>query len=112
MKTQTCKTGSYVLLLSALAMSNPGFASDTSSKAVSTTSSQIKDVLTHGEKVHDNHCHKCHSDDVYTRDDRFVKSIDALSKQVIRCKDSTGAPWFDEDTGAVVQFLNTKYYKF
>ena len=66
----------------------------------------------HGKKVHTEHCYKCHTDSVYTRDNRFVKSIDALSKQVVRCKDSNNVPWFDEDTDAVVQFLNQKYYKF
>ena len=66
----------------------------------------------HGNKVHNEHCNKCHTDKVYTRDNRFVKSMDALSKQVVRCKNNTGAPWFDEDTEAVVHFLNEKYYKF
>jgi mono/diheme cytochrome c family protein len=69
-------------------------------------------LLEHGEKMHADHCLKCHTDSVYTRDDRFVKSLNALSKQVVRCKDNTGAPWFDEDTEAVVHFLNEKYYKF
>jgi hypothetical protein len=66
----------------------------------------------HGEKMHAEHCYKCHTDKVYTRDNRFVKSINALSKQVVRCKDNLGIPWFDEDTTAVVHFLNEKYYKF
>ena len=66
----------------------------------------------HGNKMHSEHCYKCHADKVYTRDNRFVKSLDALGKQVVRCKDNTGAPWFDEDTDAVVHFLNEKYYKF
>jgi mono/diheme cytochrome c family protein len=66
----------------------------------------------HGKDVHAEHCYKCHTDDVYTRDERFVKSIDALGKQVVRCKDGNDVPWFDEDTDAVVQFLNQKYYKF
>lgn len=66
----------------------------------------------HGEKMHTEHCYKCHTDKVYTRDNRFVKSINALSKQVVRCKDNLGIPWFDEDTTAVVHFLNEKYYKF
>jgi len=65
-----------------------------------------------GDKMHKEHCYKCHTETVYTRDDHFVKSLDALSKQVVRCKDNTGAPWFDEDTDAVVHFLNEKYYKF
>ncbi len=69
-------------------------------------------LLEHGSKMHNDHCQKCHSDSVYTRDNRFVKSLNALSKQVVRCKDNTGAPWFDEDTDAVVHFLDEKYYKF
>jgi len=66
----------------------------------------------HGKKVHAEHCYKCHTDSVYTREERFVKSIDALGKQVVRCKDGNNILWFDEDTDAVVQFLNNKYYKF
>ena len=66
----------------------------------------------HGNTVHSNHCLKCHTDAVYTRENRFVKSLNALGKQVVRCKNNTGAPWYDEDTEAVVHFLNEKYYKF
>lgn len=68
--------------------------------------------LAHGEKAHNEYCVKCHTDQVYTRENRFVKSIDALNKQVVRCKDNNNIPWFDEDSDAVVQFLNNKYYKF
>jgi cytochrome c5 len=72
----------------------------------------IEDPMGHGEEAHKVHCYKCHTDKIYTRDDRVVKSLDALSQQVDRCKDGTGAPWFDEDAAAVVQFLNEKYYRF
>ena len=77
-----------------------------------TTKQPSKDILTHGEEAHKTHCYKCHTDTVYTREDRFVKSIDALSKQVLRCKEGNDVPWFDEDSDAVVQFLNQKYYRF
>ncbi len=90
------------LLLSTLCVSNVSFAND----------DEITDPVAHGEKAHKNHCYKCHGDEMYTRDNRFVKSIDALSKQVIRCKDGSDIPWFDEDADAVVQFLNKKYYRF
>ena len=72
----------------------------------------IEDPVAHGKEAHEVHCYKCHTDDIYTRDDRVVKSLDALSQQVDRCKDGAGAPWFDEDAAAVVQFLNEKYYRF
>lgn len=88
------------------------FLSLTGISASAMAESASKDTMTHGEKVHKAHCYKCHTDQVYTRENRFVRSLDALSKQVKRCKENTGAPWYEEDTGAVVQFLNNKYYKF
>lgn len=93
---------SYLLFLSVLSISNISYASG----------EDIKDPIAHGEEAHKNHCYKCHTDDVYTRENRFVKSIDALSKQVVRCKEGNDIPWFDEDADAVVQFLNKKYYRF
>jgi hypothetical protein len=89
-------------LLSAISITNIALAND----------AKITDPISHGEKAHKTHCYKCHTDAVYTRENRFVRSIDALSKQVTRCKDSNNVPWFDEDTDAVVQFLNKKYYRF
>jgi len=91
-----------LLFLSAISVSTISCADDKEST----------DIIAHGEEAHKNHCYKCHTDEVYTRENHFVKSIDALSKQVVRCKDSNNIPWFDEDTDAVVQFLNNKYYKF
>ena len=93
---------SYLLFLSVLSISNISYASG----------EDIKDPIAHGEEAHKNQCYKCHTDDVYTRENRFVKSIDALSKQVVRCKEGNDIPWFDEDADAVVQFLNKKYYRF
>jgi len=106
MKTPAKNIFNLLLLLSAISVSNISFASE------STSEDQITDPIAHGEEAHKNHCYKCHSDDVYTRDNRFVKSIDALSKQVVRCKDGSDIPWFDEDADAVTQFLNKKYYRF
>jgi len=84
-----------------------------SSYTVSAEGGSDKDKLyRHGSEMHSSHCMKCHTDKVYTRENRFVKSLDALGKQVVRCKNNTGVPWYDEDTEAVVHFLNEKYYKF
>ncbi len=104
MKILTRKIFKFVLFLFAVSVSTPGFAGE--------SSGEIKDPIAHGKQAHDNHCYKCHNDDVYTREDRFVKSIGALSKQVVRCKEGSDIPWFDEDADAVVQFLNKKYYRF
>jgi hypothetical protein len=96
------KAAGFLISIAAISFSSTGFAGE----------EEMTDVIEHGKELHDNHCTKCHGDEVYTRENRFVKSIDALSKQVKRCKDNTNAPWFDEDSEAVVQFLNKKYYRF
>lgn len=121
MKLIPNKTTIWFFLLTAVYISSTSCANETDENTATETKAvtnetevgdEIVDTLAHGEESHNNHCYKCHTDEVYTRDDRLVKSIDALSKQVVRCKDNTGTPWFDEDTDAVVQFLNNKYYKF
>lgn len=101
MKSPTLQSSRLLLLMAVFFFGTAASASD-----------DISDPLAHGEEAHKNHCYKCHSDEIYTRDNRFVKSIDALSKQVVRCKDGSDIPWFDEDADAVVQFLNKKYYRF
>ena len=88
------------------------FAGMLLSNAVSASEASIKDAVAEGEQLHDSQCLKCHGDEVYTRENRRVKSMDALGKQVRRCRDNIGIAWFDEETDAVVQFLNQKYYRF
>ena len=113
-------TGLIVLTVSSVACANETNSSNqnteltvtSETKTASVGDDSITDPISHGEEAHKNHCYKCHTDDMYTRDNRFVKSIDALSQQVVRCKDGSNVPWFDEDADAVVQFLNKKYYKF
>jgi cytochrome c553 len=38
-----------------------------------------------GKKLHDTNCVGCHSTSMYTRQDRHVTSLAALSKQVASC---------------------------
>jgi len=80
--------------------------------AASAATTEETDIIGHGEELHQADCSICHGDEVYTRDDRFIKSLQALNKQVLRCRDNTGAAWFDEDTEAVVKFLDSRYYRF
>ena len=72
-----------------------------------------------GKELHQSNCTTCHisikggdGSGIYTREDRRIESISALSKQVNRCKDSLGMPWPPEQVSDVVEYLNTKYYKF
>lgn len=99
-------TLSSLLFLFTFSASSVCYADDDAS------TDEIRDPMLHGETLHKNHCYKCHTDEVYTRENHFVRSLDALSQQVVRCKDNNDIPWFDEDTDTVVQFLNNKYYHF
>ena len=108
------KTLGSLLFLTIISISNISCAndSDVTSQTAEPKPEATTDVMTYGEEAHKNHCYKCHTDEIYTRENRFVKSIDALSKQVVRCQEGSNIPWFDEDAEAVVQFLDKKYYKF
>ena len=102
MKTVTRKSLGGLLFLAAIGSSMTAIADDSENNA----------QMARGQEAYQTYCVKCHTDEVYTRENHFVKSLDALRKQVVRCKDANDIPWFDEDVDAVVQFLNTKYYKF
>jgi hypothetical protein len=65
-----------------------------------------------GQQLHNEHCQKCHDTSVYTREDRFVTDKAALTKQVNRCKLNLGLQWVDQDVAAVVDYLNSSFYKF
>ncbi|MFZ5619795.1 MAG: c-type cytochrome [Pseudomonadota bacterium] len=65
-----------------------------------------------GQALHDANCLKCHDSAVYTREDRRVGSLAGLRKQVIRCEQSLGLTWFDDQIDDVVHYLNATYYKF
>lgn len=65
-----------------------------------------------GAELHEESCVRCHSSAVYTRSNAKIKSLPGLAKQVRFCKNNLGISWFDEDVDAVVDYLNTQYYKF
>jgi len=79
-----------------------------------TTSLYAADDKNHkGQELHDKKCVSCHSDKVYTREDRMVKTMSALEHQVDNCmKGAAKAEWSKPETTSVVDFLNDRYYKF
>jgi len=73
----------------------------------------VKRTVGAGEKMHNNKCKTCHDDSVYSRKDRMVNSMPALINQVNNCMRSAAkANWTPKQTSAVVNYLNTRYYKF
>jgi len=66
-----------------------------------------------GQDLHDKKCTSCHSDKVYSREDRMVKTMSALEHQVNNCmKGAAKAEWTKPETTSVVDYLNDRYYKF
>ena len=91
-----------LLLLSAIGISQSAIAD----------ANETGDTIAHGEQLYNQYCVRCHTDSVFTRENHKVRSLEALRKQVIRCRDMLGLQLFDEDTDALVKYLNKKYYKF
>lgn len=65
-----------------------------------------------GKKIVANNCVSCHDDSYYKRQNRRVKSLSQLTKQVNRCQLSQGLNWFDDDIENAVAYLNKTYYRF
>lgn len=73
----------------------------------------------HGRELHQENCIQCHAakyggdgTGIYTRPDRRIESLDALYKQVRRCKTSLGVAWPESQIEDVVTYLNRNFYKF
>jgi mono/diheme cytochrome c family protein len=65
-----------------------------------------------GNDLHFEHCTGCHGDEVYTRDDRKMKDLAQLGRQVRFCQNAVGATWFDDEVDDVIEYLNTTFYHF
>jgi mono/diheme cytochrome c family protein len=75
--------------------------------------------INRGQQLHSANCISCHTSMVggngtalYTRANRMVGSRDQLIAQVRRCESTLGLRWFDEDVMAVVEYLNSNFYRF
>lgn len=68
--------------------------------------------IEHGQQLYVERCLRCHGSEVYTREDRRVRSLDGLKSQVTMCALQLDVAWFDEDVEDVVLYLNKLYYHF
>ena len=65
-----------------------------------------------GKELYDDaNCKRCHSDYIYTEDNRKLKTHDELVTRVKRCAVSY-ADWFEEESMLVVDYLDKHFYKF
>ena len=65
-----------------------------------------------GKKLYDANCTTCHTDSVYKRKDRQVKSLDALHQQIGSCGHMTNITLGKTQVDDLVKYLNETYYKF
>ena len=68
--------------------------------------------IENGDDLHFTNCTGCHDDTVYTREDRKVRDLAQLGKQVRFCRDAIGMTWFDDEVDDVIEYLNATYYQF
>jgi len=87
-----------LILSSTLALSNIAFANE------------------EGKDMHDESCVACHiiehDDAFYTRDNSRMIDHLSLRRQVSVCASNFGVGWFPDEEKSVVDYLNSKYYKF
>jgi len=58
------------------------------------------------------HCSSCHGSEMYTREDRKVKSFSGLRKQVAACNSNLNTGLSADEVDAVASLLNEQYYSF
>ena len=65
-----------------------------------------------GKELFEDKCTRCHSTELFTREDRSVKNIEVLKTRVKVCSIAAEAEWPDENISIVVDYLNKNFYKF
>jgi len=65
-----------------------------------------------GKAIYENNCTSCHGTDVFTRDDRGIKSIEGLKARVKQCNNAVGNKLSDDELKLIANYLNKDFYKF
>ena len=69
-------------------------------------------LASEGKALYENNCTKCHSTEVFTREDRGIKNLEGLNKRVKQCTFAAEVKWTDGDIKVVADYLDKNYYKF
>lgn len=65
-----------------------------------------------GQLLYENHCGGCHDSKAHLREDKLVKNLVDLSKQVIRWQYAQKLNWEYDDVIQVTRYLNQEFYHF
>jgi cytochrome c553 len=64
-----------------------------------------------GKSLHDIYCTACHDTGVYTRQDRRIRSLDALRQQLKTCERAAGTNFSAKEKQDVLKYLNDRFYR-
>jgi hypothetical protein len=65
-----------------------------------------------GKTLYEDKCTRCHSTELFTREDRSVKNLEVLKTRVKVCSIAAETEWADDKISNVVDYLNKNFYKF
>jgi len=65
-----------------------------------------------GQRLHQANCTGCHDSSVYTRSNRMIHSLDALTHQVEGCGHAAKKDFSAAQVQDLVKYLNDRYYHF
>ena len=65
-----------------------------------------------GKRLHDANCMGCHDTSIYTREDRLVRSLDALKKRLGDCSHMANKDFSTNETQNLIKYLNDQFYQF
>ena len=65
-----------------------------------------------GKRLHDANCMRCHDTSLYTREDRLVRSLEALKEQLASCSHMANREFSTIEAQNIIQYLNDQFYQF
>lgn len=68
--------------------------------------------LDNGKQLYEQHCTRCHTEEIFQRPQRLVNSREQLIERIKQCELSNELTWFEEEIEDVAAWLAQEFYKF
>jgi mono/diheme cytochrome c family protein len=83
----------------------------TAFNVASAATTEKKEAMSRGQMLYDNHCLRCHADNVHLRATSKVHSLDDLNHEVRKWVSLQRLDWHEDEIRDVSDFMNHKYYQ-